>query len=189
MAGSETPTLVTERLELRPLRLSDSIAIQRIFPRWEVVRLLLAGVPWPYPEDGALSFVRDGTLPAVDRGEEWAWTIRPRSDPDAVIGGISLFAKETENRGFWLGLDWQGQGLMSEACAATTRFWFDTLGRTVLRELKASDNAASRRISEREGMRMVWQGQRDFVSGRLPAEIWELSAEEWRRGGGGGIRS
>jgi len=42
---SLTPVLETQRLLLRPLRQEDVPAIQRRFPRWEVVRYLAAHVP------------------------------------------------------------------------------------------------------------------------------------------------
>jgi hypothetical protein len=29
-------------------------------------------------------------------------------------------------------------------------------------------------------MRVVSVGEKDFVCGRLPFEIWEMTAEEWR---------
>lgn len=106
-------TLLTDRLELRPLALADSAAIQAIFPRWEVVRHLAAGVPWPYPADGALTFVRDVMLPAVARGEKWARTIRRRVRAEQMIGAISLKTKPDHNRGFWLAPEWQGQGFMT----------------------------------------------------------------------------
>ena len=50
----------------------------------------------------------------------------------------------------------------------------------VLRVAKAAGNLASRRISEKQGMRLVGTGERDYVSGRLPSEMWEITAEEWR---------
>jgi [ribosomal protein S5]-alanine N-acetyltransferase len=182
VSSSQVPLLITDRLELRAISLADSVAVQRIFPKWEIVEFLLSGVPWPYPEDGALTFIRDGTLPAVIRGEEWAWSIRARAEPETVIGAISLFAKDNENRGYWLDPAYQGQGFMYEACEATNRFWFETLGRTALRELKAAANTGSVRLSERQGMHLVWEGERDFVSGRLAAQIWQLTADEWRGG-------
>jgi RimJ/RimL family protein N-acetyltransferase len=40
-------------------------------------------------------------------------------------------------------------------------------------------NIASRRISEKTGMRVIAAEDRNFVCGRLPAEIWEITAEEW----------
>ncbi len=54
------PTLYTRRLILTPLQLSDAAAVQQLFPQWEVVRYLDSRVPWPYPDDGALVYVRDG---------------------------------------------------------------------------------------------------------------------------------
>jgi RimJ/RimL family protein N-acetyltransferase len=170
----------TERLILRPLEIADAEQIQRLFPHWEIVRYLLNRVPWPYPNDGALHYCREIALPQAERGEAWHWTLRLAAEPSQVIGYLNLVKGDAENRGFWVGLPWQGQGLMSEACAWANDFWFETLGFPVLRVAKAIANTASRRISEKQGMHVVALVERDYVSGRLPAEIWELTAEEWR---------
>ena len=100
--------------------------------------------------------------------------------PERIIGSISLIPRENDNRGFWLSPEHQGQGLMSEACVWVNDYWFETLGFPVLRVWKAVDNTASRRISEKQGMRMVRVGERDYVCGRVPSEIWEITAEEWK---------
>jgi ribosomal-protein-alanine N-acetyltransferase len=176
-----TPILKTSHLILRPLELSDAEQAQALFPHWEIVRYIRNAVPWPYPPDGAYKFYRDITLPAVARGEEWAWTLRLKSAPDQLTGAISLFRSETDNRGFWLGLPWQRKGLMTEACDAVTDYWFEVLKFPVLRVPKAIANAGSRRISEKQGMRVIGTEDRDYVSGRLPSEIWEITAEEWRQ--------
>jgi [ribosomal protein S5]-alanine N-acetyltransferase len=175
-----TATLETRRLILRPLELADADAVQILFPHWEIVRYLNNRVPWPYPPDGASTFYRDQALPAMERGDQWHWSLRLRSDPARLIGGISLMTDQPDNRGFWLGLPWQGQGLMSEACDAVTDYWFDALKIPVLRVSKAIVNDGSRRISEKQGMRLAGKEERDYVSGRLPSEIWEITAEEWR---------
>lgn len=175
----DIPTLYTERLILRPLELADAEAIQRLFPHWEVVRYLNAFVPWPYPTDGALTYLRDNALPSVARGEEWHWSIRLKSAPGQLIGNISLMNEQDNNRGFWLAPKWQGQGLMSEASAAVTEYWFKPLGRSVLRVPKAALNVGSRKLSQRTGMRLIGTDEGDFVSGRLPREIWEITREEW----------
>jgi RimJ/RimL family protein N-acetyltransferase len=174
-----TPILETSRLLLRPLELADAAQAQVLFPHWEIVRFLNSRVPWPYPPDGALAFYRDVALPAVERGEAWHWTLRLKADPGQLIGSIGLMRAPNKNRGFWLGLPWQGKGLMTEACAAVTDYWFNTLRFPVLRVPKAAPNTASRRISEKQGMRLIATEERDFVSGRLPTEIWEITAEEW----------
>ncbi len=174
------PILETPRLRLYPLELADADHIQLLFPHWEIVRYLSRKVPWPYPAGGALSFCRDIALPAMERGEAWYWTLRLRREPALLIGCISLMKGDDENRGFWLGLPWQRQGLMCEACEAVTEFWFDCLKLPVLRVHKAIANVASHRISEKQGMRLVGTGEREYVCGVMPAETWELTADEWR---------
>jgi ribosomal-protein-alanine N-acetyltransferase len=173
-----TPPLETRRLLLRPADLADAGQTQILFPHWEIVRYLADVVPWPYPSDGALSYYRDIALPAVERGDAWHWSLRLKTDPGHLIGFISLLKGET-NRGFWIGQQWQGQGLMTEACDAVTDFWFNVLKFPVLRVPKAIANTASRRISERQGMRVIAREERGYVSGRFPSEMWEITAEEW----------
>ncbi|MBP2295926.1 GNAT family N-acetyltransferase [Azospirillum rugosum] len=183
---SPAAPMTTARLLLRPLVLEDAPAIQRHFPHWEIVRFVNGRVPWPYPADGALTYLRDIALPAMARGEEWHWSIRLKDRPDDLIGAIALMAQEGNNRGFWLGLPWQGQGLMSEAVEAVTDFWFEVLGNEVLRVPKAAANRASRRVSERTGMRMIRTETHAYVSGEHPTEVWEITRAEWRarrRGG------
>jgi ribosomal-protein-alanine N-acetyltransferase len=125
-------------------------------------------------------YYRDVALPAMERGEEWTWTLRLREAPHQIIGAISLGCREDNNRGFWIGLPWQGQGLMSEAVFAANDFWFEVLGFSKLRVPKAVANISSSRISAKTGMRLVSLEKHEFVSGRLQAEIWEMTVEEWR---------
>jgi RimJ/RimL family protein N-acetyltransferase len=186
-----TPTLETSRLLLTPLELADAEQAQLLFPQWEIVRYLNNKVPWPYPPDGALTYYRDVALPAVEEGRQWHWTLRLKGNSGQMIGSIGLMRAENENRGFWIAPQWQGRGLMSEACEVVTDYWFNTLKFPVLRAPKAVINVASRRISEKQGMRLVATEERDFVCGRLSSEIWEITAEEWnlRRIGSSGDRA
>ena len=174
-------TLHTERLLLQPLRLADAEQTQRLFPRWEIVQFMTSLIPWPYPADGALTFYREVALPAMERNEAWHWTLRLRESPEEHIGVIGLMAKDGYvSRGFWLGISWQGQGLMTEAVAAVNDYCFDVLGFQALRAPKAVMNSSSRRISEKTGMRVIGTEEREYVSGKFPTEIWEITAEEWR---------
>ncbi|TDV72729.1 GNAT family N-acetyltransferase [Pseudomonas sp. LP_7_YM] len=172
-------TLQTPRLLLTPLQAADATAIQQLFPHWEVVRYLDSRAPWPYPDDGAEQYVRSVVLPAIREGKQWHWMIRLAAVPEQCIGSLSLYDEPDNNRGFWLSPPWQGQGNMQEACEVINRFWFEGLERPVMRVPKAVGNAASRRVSEREGMRLVDVTTGNFVSGPLSKELWELRREHW----------
>lgn len=175
-----TPALETTRLHLRPLALEDAAQIQHIFPQWEIVQYLNAIVPWPYPPDGSLVWIRDHALPAMMRRDEWHWTLRRREAPQSIIGAIGLMRGERDHRGFWLAPEWRNRGLMTEAVTPVNDYWFDVLGFPVLRAPKAVANVASRRISEKTGMRLIGTEDRALVSGLQVSEIWEITAEEWR---------
>ena len=66
------PIIETARLILRLLDLWDADAVQALFPRWEIVKFLAAAVPWPYPADGALSYIRDSALAGMREGNAMA---------------------------------------------------------------------------------------------------------------------
>jgi hypothetical protein len=60
-----TPTLTTPRLFLRPVALADASAIQEHFANWNVIKHIGGNVPWPYPADGAETFLKEDALPRV----------------------------------------------------------------------------------------------------------------------------
>jgi len=175
------PPLETNRLWLRPLALDDAPAIQRRFPRWEVVRYL-ATVPWPYPEDGAETFIRR-SLEEMAAGTKLHWTLRVKGELDEAVGVISLWPDDSnrEQRGFWIDPEYSGRGLMTEAADRIVDYAFGELGWTRLYLTNAVPNVGSRRIKEKQGARLVAQERKRFVSGELEREIWLLDAEDWRR--------
>jgi ribosomal-protein-alanine N-acetyltransferase len=182
--GGMKIALETKQLLLRPLELVDAAQVQPLFARWEIAEFLNDKVPWPFPDDGVLNYYREIALPAMERGDEWHWTLRLKAQPEQVIGSIGLMRSAVDdhaahNRGFWLGAEWHGQGLMTEAVVAANDFWFDVLGFDVLRTSKAVANGSSRRISEKTGMRVVGRVESGYGSGRWPSETWEITAGEW----------
>lgn len=173
------PTLTTERLLLKPLVAADAAQIQQRYPRWEIVRYMVASVPWPYPENGAENYVNNVALPDMAKGIAWFWTIRRREAPDELMGLICLYDVEDNNRGFWLAPEFQGQGYMREASITATDYWFNTLNKPVLRAPKAAANSRSRRISDSSGMRLIRTEKKAYVSGLLDSELWEITRDEW----------
>jgi RimJ/RimL family protein N-acetyltransferase len=179
-----TPVLETARLILRPLRQEDAIAIQKRVSKWDVVKYLETA-PWPYPDDGAETFLRDIALPAVAAGKEmnWALTLKGSTTPDEAVGLLSFSpeGRATGNRGFWLDLDLHGQGLMTEAVVAFQDYVFDVLGHDKLQMSNAQSNAASRRVKQKTGARFVRLEEASFAHGETVSEWWEISKADWDR--------
>ncbi|MEO7190217.1 MAG: GNAT family N-acetyltransferase [Vicinamibacterales bacterium] len=70
----------------------------------------------------------------------------------------------------------QRRGLMTEACEVVTDYWFNVLKFSVLRAPKAAANIASRRISEKQGMRLVATEERDHVGAVAYWRVADINA-------------
>jgi [ribosomal protein S5]-alanine N-acetyltransferase len=176
-----TPVLQTERLILRPLELRDAAAIQRLFDDWEVVRDLHAGIPWPYPADGALTNTVE-SLGKAARGERSYWAITLKGGEDQLIGRIDLWPFDPETRdmrGFWLGRPYWGRGLMTEAAERVTQYAFEDLGWDELWLCNRDTNAGSHRIKQKQGAEVVDLRPRDYVSGPGVSVTWRLTRQAW----------
>lgn len=174
--NTKTPygTLAVKTIRSRRC-LADSVALSTLGDS----SLYGFSVPWPYPDNGAENYVNNVALPDMEKGIAWIWTIRLREAPDALIGLICLYDVEDNNRGFWLDPEYQGQGFMREASNIATDYWFNTLNKTVLRAPKASLNIRSKRISDSSGMRLIKTEKKEYVSGLLDSELWEITRDEW----------
>lgn len=181
----QTPRLETERLILRPLALSDAPAIQRHFDNWNIIRHLAAVVPWPYPADGAETFVRS-QLDKISAGEEiHHWVLVPRDGDGEAIGNID-FRPHADgakgNRGFWLAEPYWGLGLMTEAITAVNDFAFLTLGLDHFYVCNAATNEASRRVKQKTGAEFIGFIELAHHGGQLKSERWIVRREDWLRG-------
>jgi len=176
----KTPILETDRLILRPLTEDDAPRIQELFPHMEILRYMAAAIPWPYPDDGAISFVRY-CLAGMEREERFTWAITEKGGEDQLIGVIDLFPHNLDdNRGFWLGLPYQGKGYMIEAVAAVNDFAFDVLGIDCLILNNAEGNIGSHRVKEKSGATIL-QINEDvpYVGGIFRQIRWTLTREQW----------
>src|SRR5262245_25737008 len=176
-----TPVLETPRLILRPLRLGDAPAIQRRFPRWEIVRHLAAHIPWPYPGDGAAHHVEQ-CLDEMAHGKKLYWAITLKAAGEELIGRIDLWPDDgtsRDQRGFWLDPDFQGRGLMTEAAERVTAYAFEDLDWPQLWLSNAKANKASARIKEKQGARLVDELPGRCVGGEGLKQVWLLSRNDW----------
>src|SRR4051812_20885813 len=178
------PILQTKRLLLQGLELKHAESYQKHFCDYDVISQMAAGVPWPYPEKGVETYIRNAVLPrqGVDL---WIWGLFLKSNPQELIGAIELSRKaHPSNRGFWLGRKFWGQGMMTEAVPPVTDYAFYQLGFEKLIFTNAAGNIRSRRIKEKTGGRLIEVKPAQFVSPAFKnAEIWELTREDWKKQG------
>jgi len=178
----ETPVLQTRRLILRPMALLDAPAIQRHFNNWNVIRTLATVVPWPYPDDGAETFIKR-ELAKIAAGEEiYHWVLVLRSGDGEAIGNINFRPRadgRKGNRGFWLAEPYWKKGLMTEAVAAVNDFAFLTLGLESFVVCNAASNVASRRVKQKTGAVLVGMIELAHHNGLTRAERWKVTRESW----------
>jgi RimJ/RimL family protein N-acetyltransferase len=178
----DTPTLQTDRLILRPLALSDAPAIQRHFNNWNIIQNLASVVPWPYPDDGAETFIRL-QLSKIAAGEDiYQWVLVLRSGDGQAIGNIAFRPRADNrkgNRGFWLAEPWWNRGLMTEAIASVNDFAFSTLGIESFHVCNVESNVASRRVKQKTGAVFVGMIELPHHNGLTRAEKWKVTRDSW----------
>ncbi len=177
-----TPVIQTRRLVLRPLTFSDAPAIQRHFNNWNIIRRLASVVPWPYPDDGAETFIRQQAEKIAAGEEIYQWVLVLRDGDGEAIGNIS-FRQGTDNpkgnRGFWLAEPCWNRGLMTEAISAVNDFVFVTLGIESFYVCNAASNTASRRVKQKTGAEFVCNIELSHHDGQTKAEKWKVTRESW----------
>jgi ribosomal-protein-alanine N-acetyltransferase len=132
-----TPVLHTDRLTLRPFRLSDASAFVALAGALDVARMT-SDIPHPLHVWQCRRWLRQA------RGE-----IRFAIERDGeLIGGVGYFCHRPRvgELGFWRGQSFWGEGLATEAARAVVRYAFTDGRLTSLTSANFNDNPASARI-------------------------------------------
>jgi RimJ/RimL family protein N-acetyltransferase len=150
MMPGPVPVITTQRLTLRPHRLSDADAISESLSDFAVTRML-ARVPAPYDRQDALDWlipVISGTLPD--------WPLAITDGDDAHIGNVSIELRHGRwHLGYWLNRYYWRRGYMSEAVAAALERFARRMPETPVHSGVFADNPASLRLQEKLGFRMT----------------------------------
>jgi RimJ/RimL family protein N-acetyltransferase len=140
----------TERLLLRPLRLSDAEAIAEKINNFDISKNL-ARVPFPYTMADAEEFL-DWAL-ALDQRSAFR-VISLRSGTSGLIGLISydwVEARQNAELGYWLVQPHWGKGLMTEAAIAMVDHAFSNAAINVLSSCYFEENPASGHVLRKAG--------------------------------------
>ena len=150
---SHMPTLETERLLLRPIRVSDSPDMFAYAQDPEVTRYLL----WrPHPD---ISHTREYLEYLAGRyrlgmHHEWAMIYKENNRMIGTCGFAHIDCPHNVGEiGYVLNPEYRGRGLVPEAADRVLRFGFSVLGLHRIEARFIEGNQASCRVMEKLGMR------------------------------------
>lgn len=178
----------TERLTLRALEKSELQRLADLLGVWDVVRWLTV-VPFPYTLRHAEEFYAE-LAPLYAEGNPQFFVMTLKSD-NLLIGGVGLHPprgadpiKDDSEIGYWLGKDFWGRGLMSEAARAVLDIGFARAATRAIGASTAPSNQASQNVLRKLGMRNCGLVPRDYAALRGDDQIikWRLTREEWEQG-------
>lgn len=145
----------SKRLTLRTLRPSDAPDLYANVKDKEIVTWTM-NIPHPYPKDGALKFIRKARYDMRKR-KAYVFGIVLKEN-SKVIGVIDIRAVDWNNRngeiGYWLGKDYWGKGLMTEAVSVILKFGFEELKLHRVYAKVFADHLGSKRVLEKSGFKL-----------------------------------
>ena len=157
-ARDDTPVLLGHRVTLRAPRSSDYAA-------WHKLRRESRDFLKPYEPRWSEADLSQRVFAARLRrgreearaGSDYSFFIFERAgQQEVLVGGLTLSnirrrAAQFVTLGYWMGRHYAGRGLMTEAVGTVVPFVFDTLGLHRINAAFLPDNAASRRVLEKNG--------------------------------------
>jgi RimJ/RimL family protein N-acetyltransferase len=172
------PVIQSQRLTLRPHRISDADAIAGSLADFKVSRML-ARVPQPYDRQDALDWLirqTSGLLPD--------WNLAITTGDDVHIGMVGMeFRRDGWHLGYWLNRFYWDRGYMTEAAGAVLERFFRRMPEATIRSGALADNLASLNIQRKLGFRIVDAGEIfSLARNRMAPHIdTTLSPEDFRR--------
>ena len=148
------PNLKTSRLVLRPFESTDIDRVAGLVNDEELLRNL-RDFRWPYTRDDAQQWVE--RLPADwETGKSAVFAICLNGfAPPQLVGSIGLVFEQPSNRaeiGYWIGREYWGQGIATEASVSMLDFAFSELGLHRVYAECLTRNPASAAVLKKVGM-------------------------------------
>jgi ribosomal-protein-alanine N-acetyltransferase len=151
-AANEQPTLVTDRLTLRPFIPDDAFDVERLAGAREIADTTL-NIPHPYPHGGARDWIALHA-PAWTQGTSATFAV-VENDSGMLVGAVSLIIKREHRRaelGYWIARDSWNSGYATEASRRIVDFGFRELHLHRIEARHFLRNPASGRVMAKLGM-------------------------------------
>ena len=153
------PVLRTDRLTLRPLEPDDDSRIYTLANHRSISQMT-AQIPYPYPRELATEWIN--THPGIwEQGKGMVYGIIPENDSE-LAGVVSLQNVNTVAPllGYWLGVDFWGNGYATEAGKTLCRFAGESFGINRIFASHLEKNPASGRVLKKIGFEFIGMEER-----------------------------
>lgn len=166
---SPIPTLMSERLTLRPFIPADATHVFELMKDPLISKTTL-NVAWPYPLSAAEGWI--STHQAVaEAGTGYTWAIDLNGE---LVGAIAMMnVNHTHHHatlGYWLGVPYWNLGIMTEAAKLVIDFGFDTLNLYRIAATCMPENRGSSRVMEKNGMQFEGISRGNFYKDGKPRD-------------------
>jgi ribosomal-protein-alanine N-acetyltransferase len=180
---SECPTLVTERLVLRPFTLADASDVQCLADDPDVASTL-GSLPHPYTLRDAEEWIAMHQE-KFDKGEDCYFAITDRG-LGFLIGEIDISISARHDRGgigYWIGKKYWNRGYCTEAASAVLRYGFEVLRLNRISSTHFARNPASGRVMQKLGMKYEGTLRQEYKkAGKYEDMVWfGILREEYLR--------
>jgi len=169
------PVLETKRLALRAPRLEDAKAVAMLANDRRIAENT-ARIPHPYKKADA-----EGFIARVNKGDgESVFLITLRDK--TVIGACGIVLQDdAPELGYWLGVNYWGQGYATEALHAVIDYAFTDLEHEALNAGARVTNPASRRVLEKCGFQWTGVGlyRISAIKSSAPIDRFRLERGIW----------
>ena len=166
----------TPRLILREFLPSDADALARVISDPETMRFY----PAPFNRTGVEDWI-SRNLRRYEKDGYGLWAMELKATAE-MIGDCGITLQEVDDEvlpeiGYHLRRDMWGQGFATEAARACRDYGFEHVNAQFLISLIRPENLPSRRVAERNGMK-IWK-QTTRVG--LIHDVYRVNKEEWER--------
>lgn len=171
------PNLETDRLILREHSLSDAETLYAMRTNEMVMKYIDREKPKDLSE--IKTFITSFNT-GFEHGDNLAWVIALKEDPNKMIGSIGYWRTDLENHraeiGYMLKPEYWRQGIISETLQRTIKFGFDDMNLHTIKANINVENNASRQILLKHGFIKEAYFKQDFYfQGQfLDSEIYGL---------------
>jgi len=143
-------------VNLRELSINDAMDISRLMT-YNISRSLWE-VPYPYTIENALEFINSShkdfkSLKAVNFAIQYKNNLEGVNRIVGIIGLKNIdYDKKNTNLGYWIGEPYWGNGIATESVTLVINYAFSVLGLEEVYAYVYSENKASIRVLEKNGM-------------------------------------